>query len=125
MAAVKIDKKIEMNTFEIVKFQLMTHCFVSDIQLNDTELNILSLLGTISGQIRSVDFCKFVVEKGYLGTTISVNNCLSGIEKSKLFLKKGSGKKLIYLNPDLKIISEGTVVLNYVIFKRGESKKAE
>lgn len=111
-----------MNEFEIVKFQVITHCFISDIYLNDTEFNLMALLGT-QGQIRLIDFCRLAMEKGFLGTEISVNNCLSKIERTKLFLKKGVGKKIIYLNPDLNIIYKGTIVLDYIIVKRDESQK--
>lgn len=122
MSAIKIDKKIEMNEFEIVKFQLFTHCFVSDIRLSDTELNILTFLG-MQGEIKLSDFCKLATENGYLGSDIAVNSCLHKFERTKLFLKRGKWKKVIFLNPELKVHNKGTIVLDYRIIKKDDSEK--
>lgn len=111
---VRIDKVIKMDDFEIIKFQLITYSFVKDIYLNKSELSILTLLA-MSGEVRLMDFCKIAAEKGYYSNATAVNNCLSRIEKSKLFLKKGSGKKYIYLNPEIPLYKEGPVLLNYKI----------
>lgn len=116
MEAIKIEKVIKLNKFEIVKYQLMHHCFISNIKINDTELNCLSLLGEL-GSIRLTEFGKRASEKGFLGNPIAVNNCLSKIEKSNLFIKKGTGKKIIFLNPDLNIKSEGNIILELKLFK--------
>jgi len=105
-----------MSEFEIVKFQLITHCFISGTHLNETELNILTFLG-MKGEIRLIDFCKEAAEKEYLSSHTAVNNCLLRIAKSNLFLKKGAGKKLIYLNPNLNIQARGTILLNYKFVK--------
>lgn len=122
MSGLKVNKKIEVDEIELVKFQLITHCFVSDIHLNETELRILSLLG-VTGEIRLIEFCRLAVEKGLLGSETAVNNCLSKIEKSKLFLKKGTGKKNIYLNPEIGVAfsKKDVVILNYLVFKKGDS----
>lgn len=102
--------------FEITKFQLISHCFVADIKLNDTELNILSLL-CITGEMRLMEFCKKAVESGFLGNETAVNNCVSKIEKTKLLLKRGSGKKVIYLNPEVQVFGKGTVIVEYRLIK--------
>lgn len=113
---IKITKKVRLSEFEIVKLQLLTHCFIKDIQLNGTELNILTLLGCM-GEVRLIDFCRTAADKGYLSNYTAVNNCLSRIEKSKLFIKKGAGKKTIYLNPNIEIHSKGTIVLEHIFIK--------
>lgn len=120
---IKVTRTIRMdNELELIKFQLITHCFVTNTQLNDTELNLLALLGKM-GEIRLMEFCKLAAEQGVLGNPTAVNNCLAKIEKSKLFIKKGSGKKLVYLNPDIKIYSKGTVLLHYKIIKQDVLQK--
>lgn len=115
-APVQIDKVVRVNEFEIVKFQLMAHAFIKEIRLNETELNVLTLLGVL-GETRLKRFCEIVTEKGYLANYTSANNCLTRISQSKLFLKKGVGKKLIYLNPEIGIHSKGTILLNYKLVK--------
>lgn len=119
MAAVNLVEKkhLNMGLFEIVKFQLISHCFFNKISLNDTELNCLTLLG-ITGKIRLIDFCRKVSSEGYLGNPTAVNNCLAKVEKSKLFLKEGSGKKMIYLNPELQIQVDGNILVKYTLLRR-------
>lgn len=116
MESIKIEKKVKLNKFEIVKYQLMHHCFMNKIKLNETEMNCLALLGEV-GQVRLTDFGVMAVEKGILGNPATVHNCMSKIEKSGLFIKKGTGKIIIYLNPDLQIKSEGNILLELKIFK--------
>lgn len=115
-APVQIEKIIKMDMFEIVKFQLITHCFVERIKLNETQLNVLSLLG-VCGEIAMLDFYKLVNDKGYLNGDTAVNNCLRQIERSNLFIKKKGLKqgKNVYLNPDIGLVSEGSILLNYKI----------
>lgn len=120
--ATKVDKKINVDEFELVKFQLLTHCFVEKLRLTETELNVMALLGT-QKQIRLTHFCRLVVEKEFLGSEISVNNCLSKLERTEIFLKKGVGKKIICLNPILNIVHEGTVILDVRLIKRDDTQK--
>lgn len=111
-----VDKPIQLDLFEIIKFQLMTHCFINKIKLNETDFKCLSLLGCC-GEIRLIEFCKMAHEYGIFGNPTAVNNCLSRIEQSKLFIKKGAGKKVIFLNPELDIQTKGNILLNYKIVR--------
>jgi len=45
----------------------------------------------------------------------TIRNVLIKVEKDKLLLKAGKGRKKISLNPDLKIQITGSVLLNYKI----------
>lgn len=108
----QVDKAVQQDLFGIVKFQLITHCFLNDIILNKTDLDCLTLLGC-RGKIRLIDFCTLASDMKILGTPTAVNNCLARIEKSKLFLKEGAGKKQIFLNPDLGIQTKGNILLNF------------
>lgn len=118
MSAVQVKRSIKMESdFEIVKFQIITHCFISKITLNETELNILALLGCL-GEITLADFCVAAADAGYLGGETAVNNCLRRIEKTNLFIKKkGQGRKVIFLNPNINVEAKGSIVLNYTVFK--------
>lgn len=123
MGAIKVEKTVRLNRFEIVKYQLIHHCFMNRIKLTDTELNCLALLGEI-GSIRLTEFAKRAVEKEFLGNSVSVTNCLSKIRRSNLFIEKGVGKKVIFLNPDLNIKSEGTLVIELKLIKLDEANVA-
>ncbi len=107
-----VDKVFRMELIEIIKFQIITHCFKSKISLNETDLNCLALLG-FYGEIRLAEFCRVAVENELMGSVTAVNNCLARVEKSGIFIKKGAGKKLIFLNPELDIQTKGNILLNY------------
>jgi hypothetical protein len=108
----EVNKTVQTDLFGIVKFQIMTHCFVNDIFLNKTELDCLTLLGC-KGKIRQLEFCALATDMKLLGSPTAVANCLARVSRSNLFLKEGGGKKQIFLNPALNIQTEGNIVLNY------------
>lgn len=117
MAKTKVvDKVIQQDLFEIVKFQIMLHCHLNNIVLNQSELSCLTLLGCV-GEMQLITFCRLAVEKELYTTPTAVNNCLARVEKSKLFIKKGGGKKIIFLNPELKIQTKGNILLNLKIVR--------
>lgn len=111
-----VNKPIKLDLFDIIKFQIITHCFVHKIRLNETDLNCLSLLGC-KGEIRLIEFCRLAAETGIFGNPTAVSNCLSRIEATKLFIKKGAGKKIIFLNPELKIMTNGNILLDYKVVR--------
>lgn len=117
-----VDKKhLKMELFDIVKFQIISYCFFEKLSLNDTELNCLTLLG-IMGKTRLIDFCRKAAEEGYLGNATAVNNCMRGIEKGKFFMKeKNAGKKLIFLNPEMQVQSQGNILIKYMLLRQSES----
>lgn len=119
--ATLVEKRIDLNKFEIIKYQLIQHCFVNKIWLNETELNCLSFLGEC-GQLRVTEFCKLAVEKGIQNHPIAVNNVLTKLKDKNLVIKQKSGKKIIFLNPALNIQSEGNIVINIKLVKL-EGKK--
>ncbi len=110
----QVNKTVRQELFDIIKFQIMVHCFSSNIHLSKTELNCLALLGR-EGKMRFNKFCSLASEMQLLGSPNAVINCLSRIERSKLFLKEGVGKKHIFLNPELNIQTKGNILLNYKI----------
>lgn len=113
---ISVNKTVQKELFDIVKFQLIYYCFENKVSLSETEMNCLSLLGC-KGEIRLIEFCRLAVDVGLLGTPTAVNNCLCRIEHSKLYIKKGAGKKIIFLNPDLGVQTKGNILLNYKIFR--------
>lgn len=124
MAVTKIEKIIKFSKSEIIRYQLMHHCFVKNIKISETELKCLALLGEV-GQIRLSEFGKIAAAKGILGSSIAVTSCLSKIERSGLFLKKNNGKKIIFLNPELKIQSEGNIIIDLKLIKVEQANTAE
>lgn len=119
--AILVNKNITLSKFEIVKYQLIHYCFINKIWLGETELNCLSLLGEC-GPIQMTDFWQLVVDKEVLKHPIGVNNVLRRLQDKKLVIKQKSGKKVVLLNPDLNIQSDGDIVINLKLIKL-ETKK--
>ncbi len=128
-----VEKKTRMNHADIIKFQLMTYCFIYSKRLSEAELNCLSLLGSY-GEYELGDFCllpevsnedvrnkmgkaydKNIHGKGIFSSAQTVRNFLSKAEKLGLINKKGKNTKTILLNPNLKVQTKGNILLQYKI----------
>ena len=110
-----VEKKVQMGHRDIIKFQLITHCFINGIQLSNSELNCLTLLGAY-GECELADFCNSAVEEKIFKTAQTVRNFLTKLEKkTKIVLKSGTSRKKICLNPELKVQAAGNILLDYKI----------
>ena len=109
-----VQKKVKMGHRDIIKYQLMTHCFMNDIQLSNNELDCLTLLGALQESELS-EFCNVAVTEKIFKTSQTVRNFLTKAAKIKLVEKEGTNKKKIYLSEDLKIQTTGNIVLDFKI----------
>jgi hypothetical protein len=107
-----VTKKVRMGHRDIIKYQLVTYCFVHDIQLSNNELNCLTLLGAY-GEHELSEFCNSAVEEKIFKTSQTVRNFLTKASKLKLVRKDGTNKKSISLAGELKIQTSGNIVLDY------------
>jgi hypothetical protein len=110
-----VDKKVMMSHRDIIKYQLITQCFINNVQTSDSELDCLTLLGAY-GECELADFCNTAVDEGIFKTSQTVRNFLTKAEKSKLVLKMGTSRKKIQLNPELNVQTKGNIVLDYKIY---------
>ena len=63
MAIVKqVQKKVIMSKRDIIKFQLITHCYLNKITVSDSDLECLTLL-SILGPIELTHFCYDAAEE--------------------------------------------------------------
>jgi hypothetical protein len=108
----QINKKVRMNKWDIVKYQLITHCYLNRISISDSDLDCLTYL-TIEGDQELTNFCNKAHTKEIFSSTQSVRNCLTKAEKKDLIKKEGKNKKKIYINPDLKIQASGNILLDF------------
>jgi hypothetical protein len=108
----QVDKRVKMTTWEIVKFQILTHCYLYKIPVSEADLNCLTFLA-IEGEQELTSFCNKASDQNIFSSTQSVRNCLTKAEKKKLIKKEGKNKKKIYVNPDLKLSSKGNILLDY------------
>ena len=51
----KVDKKVRMSKDQVIKYQILTFCFLKDIQISLSDLNCLSELAKI-GSIELTEF---------------------------------------------------------------------
>jgi hypothetical protein len=108
----QVDKRVRMSTWQIVKYQVLTHCYLLDIQVSEADLNCLTLLA-LEGEQELTQFCNKAFERKIFSSTQSVRNCLTKLEKKSLIKKQGKNKKKIYVHPDMKVTSSGNILLDY------------
>ena len=108
----KVDKRMKMNRWDVIKFQLLTYCYLYKIQVSDADLECLTLLA-LEGDQELTSFCNKANDKKIFSSIQSVRNCLTKAEKKNLLVKEGKNKKKIYINPTLNIQSAGNILLNY------------
>lgn len=122
-----VTKRVKMDQWNIIKFQLITHCYIQGLSLSESELNCLTLLG-INTQAELSDFCNASCAEDQRDKEPSLNhkshifknpqtvrNCLTKLEKIGLISKEGKNRKKICLSDSLKIQSTGNIVLDYKI----------
>lgn len=130
MAKVNIvNKQVQMDLPDIIKFQLLTHCYINRITLSELDFDCLTQLG-ILGESELTDFCTLMAQrrletklKSMLDTAgrkpdaspQTIRNLLIKVEKDGLIYKTGKGRKKISLNPELKIQTIGNILLNHKI----------
>lgn len=110
----QVQKRVRMPKWDIVKFQIMTYCFINRISINESDLNCLTLL-SFNEPIPLTDFCYDASsEEGWIfKSPQTVRNAINKAEKQQLVVKDTKNKKMISLNPNIKIQTEGTVLLDY------------
>jgi len=127
-----VDKKVNMSLEEIIKFQIITYCYVHKIILSESDLNCLTLLG-LNKKVELSDFCNaccdpdnrdkdvsIPYQKVIFKTPQTVRNCVAKMKNYNIINRDGS--KSIELNPELNIQQEGNILLNFKMFHLGTKK---
>lgn len=111
----QVEKKVKMDQWNIVKFQLAVHCHLNNIIISDLDLSCLTLLA-LTGEKTLGEFCNEAADHNIFGCSQSVRNSISKAEKRNLVLKKGASKKKISLNiPNIE--TKGNILLDYKILR--------
>ena len=110
----RVDKKVKMSKDQVIKYQILTHCFLNDVQISSSDLACLTELSKLNNK-ELTEFCKLISKKKIFKSAQSCRNALTKAEKKGLIIKNGSNKKTISLNPDMNIQIEGTILLDYKI----------
>lgn len=122
-----VSKTVRMELNQVVRFQLLTHCYINNITVSELDLDCLVILA-LAGDIELNEFCSGMATIRAKATgkasPQTIRNILLRTEALGLTLKKGKSKKRISLNPDIKIQTQGNIMLNYkFIFVESEESK--
>jgi hypothetical protein len=110
----QVQKRVKMPKWDIVKFQILTHCYINSISVSESDLNCLTLL-SFNEPIELTHFCYDASseEDWIFKSPQTVRNSINKAEKNGLVIKDSENKKLIMLSPTLKIQVKGTILLDY------------
>lgn len=110
----QVQKRVKMSKWDVVKFQILTHCYIHRITMSESDLNCLTLL-CFNEPIELTNFCldASAEEDWIFKSPQTVRNSINKAEKNGLVIKDSNNKKLIKINPDLKIQTVGTILLDY------------
>ena len=108
----KVDKRVKMGKDDVIKYQILTHCFLNDIQISNSDLECLSELAKCGTKELTL-FYEDISKKGIFKSAQSCRNALTKAEKKKLIIKNGSNKKTIQINNNINIQTEGNIFLDF------------
>jgi hypothetical protein len=108
----QVRKTVRMDLWNIVKFQLVTHCILKDLNVSDLDLNCLTFLA-IGGEQPLTEFCDAATKNKIFGSSQSVRSAITKAERKNLIEKTGGYNKLVKINPELKIQVSGNILLDY------------
>lgn len=110
----QVQKRVRMPKWDIVKFQILTHCYINRVTMSDSDLDCLTLL-SFNQPIELSNFCLDASseEDWIFKSPQTVRNSVNKSEKNGLIVKDSTNKKIITLNPNLKIQTEGIILLDF------------
>ena len=110
----QVQKRVKMPKWDVVKFQIITHCYINHIAMSESDLNCLTLL-SFNQPIELTSFCydASADEECIFKSPQTVRNCINKAEKNGLVIKDSDNKKIIIINPIIKLQTEGTILLDY------------
>lgn len=112
----QVQKKVRMELWDIVRFQIAVHCHLNKLQLAEQEIDCLSLLA-VYGNTELSEFCTEAIKQNISGSTQSIRNALAKVDKKGLITKTGKSKKRISINSNMNIQVNGNILLDYKIIR--------
>ena len=116
----QVNKRVKLPKWDAVKFQIVTHCYLNNITVSSSELDCLTLLSFNQPiEVTSVCYDASSEESWIFKSPQTVRNCINKAVKKGLVIKN---KKDISLNPNMKIQTEGTILLEYKFLGYGSKE---
>ncbi len=110
----KVDKRVKVSVTEVIKYQILTHCFFNNIQISNSDLKCLTQLAK-DGEKELTIFCKEIAVVDIFKSPQSARNAITKAAKKNLITKKGKNKKTISISKEMNIQTDGTILLDYKI----------
>lgn len=108
----QVTKKVRMSVTSIVKYQILTHCYLNNISITEADLNCLTLLAE-EGETELNEFCKLGFDNDIFKSPQSVRNAVNKAERKELIVKSGDGRKVIKINPGMNVQTKAPVLLDF------------
>ena len=107
----KVEKRVKINRDNVIKFQIITYCFMNDIQISTSDLNCLTELAK-EESIDLTNFCENISGQLIFKSPQSCRNAIQKAKRKDLVVKDG---KKVMLNPTMKIQTTGDIFLDFKI----------
>jgi hypothetical protein len=117
----QVTKKVKMSLTSVVKYQILTYCYLNDINVTNSDLDCLTLLA-LEGETELTEFCNLGYDNDVFKSPQSVRNAITKAEKKGLVVKHGDGRKVIEINPEMSIQTTPPILLDFK-FAAVESKE--
>lgn len=101
-----------MDRAGIVKYQLITYCYLEKINVSQADLDCLTML-SFNPEMDLTDFCNHVSDEGIFKTPQSVRNAVSRFERIGVIEKSGKSRKVVKISDKVNVITSGNILLDY------------
>lgn len=114
----QVKKVVRMELWEIVRFQVLMHCYLNKTIVTDQNLDCITMLALI-GEMELSEFCDKAAENKIFKTNQAGRTSIHILEKKNLVTtyKIGKDKKRIKIHNDLVIQTNGNILLDYKIVR--------
>jgi hypothetical protein len=121
MIVTRVHKKTRLTLREGLEYQLLTYCFVKDLNISLADRKALVEL-IVYGPTPLKDFCTHITDLGIFKSSQSTRNALSKLEKMGLIYKIGKSRKEIVIHPHCEIINKPAVLLQFEFLAHGTNR---
>ena len=95
----------------MIKYQIITFCFLNDLQLSKSDVECLLELAK-KGSMNVTSFCKHISSLNIFKSPQSCRNAVQKAKRKNLIMMDG---KNIIINPEMNIQVDGQILLDFKI----------
>lgn len=109
------ERKVLVSREDIIRFQLLAYTHFRRLKVTDRNINCLTLLG-LRGRSDLMSFCNELVGFSIFASVQSSRNAIWDLQDMNMICKEGKRRKMVYLHPDMGIMTTGNIIVNYKLF---------